>query len=105
MMSDSFIEQVVLQNIAVTKLPGCQEVCVLSREGIVSLDGTVPTRTAKLAMQRAALTVKGVIAVVNNLQSQPSRAARALCSSLESAKVAPDLRPAGSMSRRAVSTY
>lgn len=105
MMSDSLIEQRVLQNIAVIKLPGCREVCVLSREGIVSLDGTVPTRTARLAMQKAALTVKGVIAVVNNLQSQPSKAARALGSSLESAKVARGLRRAPAVSGRAVSSY
>jgi hypothetical protein len=74
-MNDSLIEQRVLKHLALVKLAGCREVCVWSRKGIVTLDGTVPNRTTRLALQKAALTVGGVLAVVNNLRAQPAGSA------------------------------
>lgn len=107
-ISDSEIEQWVLKHLSLLKLAGCREVCVLSSEGIVTLDGTVPNRTAKVAMQKATLTVKGVIGVVNNLQWQPARAAMVCYPSLRSAQVSRGVRPPSarrSVPGRAVSTY
>ena len=71
-MRDSEIEQRVLNELVRSRLAGCRELCVLSRDGIVTLDGTVPSRTVRLAAQRSARRAKGVIAIINNLQSQPA---------------------------------
>ena len=87
-MTDSLIEQWVLQHLALLNLAGCREVCVLAQKGIVTLDGTVPSRTAGLAIQEAALAAKGVIAVVNNLQWQPAEVAVPRYASASAAKAA-----------------
>ena len=105
-MSDSEIEQWVLRQLEFVGLPDCREVCVFSRKGIVTLDGTVPNRMSKLAMQKAARGARGVRAIVNQLQATESSLPRA--SSAKSASVLRGLRPAPPATRRparAISTY
>ena len=68
-MRDSEIEQWVLRHLGLLELADSREVCVVSHEGIVTLNGTVAGKTSKLAMKRAARVAKGVIAVINNLQA------------------------------------
>jgi hypothetical protein len=87
-MRDSEIEQRVLKQLGSSPLTGCREVCVVARDGIVTLDGTVPSRRARLAIQRVARAAGGVIAVVNNLQSKPQFA-----ESSKEARAKPELGP------------
>ncbi len=74
-MRDSEIEQWVLRHLRLLELPDSREVCILSRKGIVTLNGTVANQMSKLAMHGAARNVRGVIAVINNLQSEATEAA------------------------------
>ena len=108
-MCDSEIEQWVLRHLGLLELKGCREVCVVSRKGIVTLDGTVPNQTSKLAMQRAARGAKGVIAVVNKLQSKPSEPAVPCFPSSTTAKVSRGVSASPLVgrgaSRRAIATY
>ena len=105
-MSDSEIEQRVLRQLEFVGLPDCREVCVFSRKGIVTLDGTVPNRMSKLAMQKAARGAKGVRAIVNKLEPSESSLPRA--SSAKAARLVRGLSPtppAIRRSARAIPTY
>jgi hypothetical protein len=82
-MTDSEIEQWVLREFQLAEQIHSREVCVTAHRGIVTLDGTVPSRMSKVAAKRAALRARGVKSVVNNLQALPSRNLR------ETARVMP----------------
>jgi hypothetical protein len=72
-MTDSEIEQWVLRELQFTEQIHSRELCVSAHRGIVTLDGTVPTRISKVAAKRAALRARGVKSVVNNLRALSSR--------------------------------
>jgi hypothetical protein len=89
-MRDSEIEQWVLKEIRLTTQRCLKELCVFSSNGVVSLKGTVRSRTVKLAVQEAAERAKGVIAVINELNLRPRTLARSR------ARVKPQVVPATS---------
>ena len=72
-MTDSEIEQWVLREFQFAKQIQSRELCVSAQQGIVTLDGTVPSRLSKVAATRTALRARGVKRVVNNLRALPSR--------------------------------
>ena len=67
-MSDSEIEQWVLNEIKLTTGDRLKEVCVLSSTGVVNLKGTVGSRAERLAAQTAARQANGVVRVINELK-------------------------------------
>jgi hypothetical protein len=70
-MTDSEIEQWVLRELQFAGNIQSHELCVSAHEGIVTLDGTVPTRISRVAAKKAALSARGVKSVVNNLRALP----------------------------------
>jgi hypothetical protein len=71
-MTDSEIEQWVLRELEFAGSIESRELCVSSQRGIVTLGGTVPNRTSRVAAKRAALRARGVRSVVNNLRARSS---------------------------------
>jgi hypothetical protein len=69
-MTDSEIEQWVLRELRFAGSIESCELCVSSQRGIVTLGGTVPNRTSRVAAKRAALRARGVRSVVNNLRAR-----------------------------------
>jgi BON domain len=69
-MTDSEIEQWVLRELQFAGNIQSRELCVSAHRGIVTLDGTVPSRMSKVAAKRAALKARGVKNVINNLRPQ-----------------------------------
>jgi len=69
-MTDSEIEQWVLKELRFAGSIESCELCVSSQRGIVTLGGTVPNRTSRVAAKRAALRARGVRSVVNNLRAR-----------------------------------
>ncbi len=67
-MRDSEIEQWVLNEISLMTGGLVKEVCVLSRNGVVSLQGTLNSRADKHEIQKAAARANGVVAVINHLK-------------------------------------
>ena len=82
-MTDSEIEQWVLREFQFAEQIRSRELCVSAHRGIVTLDGTVPSRMCKAAAKRAALRARGVKSVINNLRALSSRNLR------ETARVMP----------------
>jgi hypothetical protein len=72
-MTDSEIEQWVLREFRFAGNIQSRELCVSAHQGIVTLDGTVPSRVSKATATRAALRARGVKSVVNNLRALPFR--------------------------------
>jgi len=72
-MTDSEIEQWVLRELRFAGNIESRELCVSAHRGIVTLDGTVPSRLSKAVAKRAALKARGVKSVVNNLRALPLR--------------------------------
>jgi hypothetical protein len=72
-MSDSEVEQWVLRELHFAEQVQSRELCVSAHQGTVTLDGTVPNRTSRVAAKRAALRARGVRSVVNNLRAGSSR--------------------------------
>lgn len=70
-MRDSEIEQWALNEIRLTTQGRLKELCVFSSNGVVSLKGTVRSRTVKLAVQEAAERAKGVVGIINQLNLRP----------------------------------
>ena len=66
-MRDSEIEQWVLNEMGLMSGGRLKEVCVLSCEGLVHLNGTVQSRADRLAAQNAAQLAKGAVGVINQL--------------------------------------
>src|ERR1051325_4132852 len=75
-MTDSEIEQWVLKEFRFAGNIQSRELCVSVHRGIVTLDGTVPSRISRVAAKRAALRARGVKSVVNNLRALSSRSLR-----------------------------
>jgi len=71
-MTDSEIEQWVLRELRFAASIESRELCVSSKLGTVTLGGTVPNRTSRVAAKRAALRARGVRSVVNNLRARSS---------------------------------
>src|ERR1044071_4490564 len=69
-MTDSEIEQWVLKELRFAGSIESCELCVSSQRGIVTLGGTVPNRTSRVAAKRAALRARGVRSVVNTLRAR-----------------------------------
>jgi hypothetical protein len=70
-MRDSEIEQFVLNEIRLKMNGRLKELSVLSMNGVVSLKGTVLSRSDKAAAKAAAEAVKGVVGIVNQLNLRP----------------------------------
>lgn len=71
-LPDSEIEQWVLREIGLSDAIGSLEIYVLSRNGVVTLGGTVNNLANKLAATRAAQLACGVEVVVNEINVNPS---------------------------------
>lgn len=71
-LRDSEIEQWVLREIGLSNAIGSREISVLSRNGVVTLEGTVNNLTNKVAATRAAQFARGVVGVVNEISVNPS---------------------------------
>lgn len=71
-LPDSEIEQWVLREIGLSEAIGSPEIYVLSRNGVVTLGGTVNNLANKLAATRAAQLACGVEVVVNEITVNPS---------------------------------
>jgi hypothetical protein len=67
-MRDSEIEQWVLSEMRMTTDSRLKEVCVFSLNGVVSLKGTVNSRSDKLMLQTSAECSRGVVKVINCLK-------------------------------------
>jgi BON domain-containing protein len=65
---DSEIEQWVLRELRLSKQICSSEVCVFSRDGVVSLSGSAESDYDKLAIEKATLGATGVIGVLNELK-------------------------------------
>ena len=87
-MTDSEIEQWVLRELDFAGNIQSRELCVSAHQGIVTLDGTVPSRMSKSLATRAALRARGVKRVINNLRALPTRYLR------DTARVIPKAAPA-----------
>ena len=72
--TDSEIEQWVLRELGLEQGVGSLEICVQSRDGVVTLNGTVPNDANKLAAQHAAHRVVGIAGVVNDIRVKPGSA-------------------------------
>ena len=75
-MRDSEIEQWVLNEIKLATNGRLKEVCVLALNGVVDLNGTVKSRSDKLAAQTAAERAKGVMEVINHLSLRKRKLVR-----------------------------
>ena len=108
-MRDSEIEQSVLRGIQLLELVDGRQMCVVSREGVVTLDGTVQNQRSKLAIHTAARDANGVIALINNLQLSSSEASAPCFAAPGKAKISRAVsaqRPVRrGASRRALATY
>jgi len=88
-MRDSEIEQWVLNEIGLTAEGRLKEICVLSRNGVVSLKGTVDSRADKLAAHEAAAQAKGVSGVINRLNVRKRHSIRRRAGKSQVASVSP----------------
>jgi hypothetical protein len=66
--TDSEIEQFVLRELSLSKEVRSPEICVLARDGVVSLRGSVQTVQNRSAAEQAARCATGVVGVVNDLR-------------------------------------
>ncbi len=66
-LRDSEVEQWILREIGLGNDIGSREICVLSRDGVVTLRGTVNDFGNKMAATHAAQTANGVVSVINEI--------------------------------------
>ena len=73
-MRDSEVEQWVLRELSLSKKICSPEICVLARDGVVSLRGTAQTDRDKSAVEEATRRATGVVGVVNEVRVTPCTA-------------------------------
>lgn len=66
--TDSEIEQWVLRELSLSEKVRSPEICVLAREGVVSLRGSAQSYQDKLAVEEATRRAAGVVDVVNEMR-------------------------------------
>ena len=71
--TDSEIEQWVLRELSLSEIRS-REVCVFSRDGVITLRGSAQTHQDKLAVEEAARRATSVVGVVNEMRVKPSTA-------------------------------
>lgn len=69
--TDSEIEQWVLRELMVSKKVHSPEICVLARDGVVSLRGSARSFEDRSAVEEATRRATGVVAVMNELRVKP----------------------------------
>ena len=70
-LRDSEIEQWVLRELGLSNAIHSREICVLARDGVVTLRGTVAGFSNKMAASHAARVALGVVSVVNRMRVKP----------------------------------
>ena len=73
-MRDSEIEQWVLRELSLSKKVCSQEICVVARDGVVTLRGSAQAYQDKVAVEEAARRATGVVGVVNEMRVKPCTA-------------------------------
>lgn len=68
---DSEIEQWVLRELRLSEKTCSSEICVFSRDGVVSLRGSAKSHQDKLAIEKATRGATGVRGVVNDMKVKP----------------------------------
>ena len=71
---DSEVEQWVLRELSLSKKVCSPEICVFSRDGVITLRGSAQTYHDKLAVEEATRRATGVVGVVNEMRVKPSTA-------------------------------
>lgn len=66
--TDSEVEQWVLRELNLTDQSGSREICVLAREGVITLRGSAESDEDKSAVEKATLRATGVLRVVNEVR-------------------------------------
>ncbi|HXI22821.1 MAG TPA: BON domain-containing protein [Pyrinomonadaceae bacterium] len=66
--TDSEVEQWVLRALSLSEKVRSPEICVLARDGLVTLRGTAQSTQDKLEIEEATRRVTGVVGVVNELR-------------------------------------
>jgi hypothetical protein len=72
--TDSEVEQWVLRELSLSKKVCSPEICVLSRHGVVRLQGSAQSYQDKLAVEEATRRATGVVGVVNEMRVKPCTA-------------------------------
>lgn len=65
---DADITQQILDRLAIGGEVGTANVSVVTNHGVVTLSGVLPTQQQKLAAERTARTVEGVVSVRNEIR-------------------------------------
>jgi len=65
---DSEVEQWVLREFSLSNEVCSAEICVFSRDGVITLRGSAQTFQDKLAVEEATLRATGVVGVVNEMR-------------------------------------
>ena len=73
MRTDGEVEQQVLRSLKLDSAIACNEICVESHGGVVTLRGTVRNRFEKSAIYSAACQSPGVCRVVNQVEVKRDR--------------------------------
>lgn len=68
LQTDSKTEQWVLRELSLHKKISSREICVLARDGVVRLQGSVPSHSDRLAVEHATRGAPGVVFVVNEMK-------------------------------------
>jgi len=71
---DSEVEQWVLRELSLSKKVCSPEICVFSRDGVITLRGSAQTYQDKLSVEEATRRATGVVGVVNEMRVKPSTA-------------------------------
>ena len=71
--TDSEVEQWVLRELSLREICS-REVCVFSRDGVVTLEGTAESDDDKQALEEATRRAVGVVGVVNEMRVKPCTA-------------------------------
>ena len=72
--TDSEVEQWVLRELSTSKKVCSSEICVLARDGVVSLRGSARNDREKLAIEKTVGCATGVVGVVNEMRVKPCTA-------------------------------
>jgi hypothetical protein len=70
--TDSEVEQWVLRELGLREKICSREICVLARDGMVSLRGSAQSYQDKLALEEATRRAPGVVGVLNELTVKPN---------------------------------
>lgn len=69
--TDSEIEQWVLRELSLSKKVSSPEICVLARDGVVSLRGSAQSFDERSAVEEATRRAAGVVGVINEMRVKP----------------------------------